>query len=115
MVISPLLIRPFKSTLSDLIFKTQAHLITKGKSLAQAETITNDLSQVILSQDGIDVWNVSGVTKPTDSELAAADTEGTKLQNNQRRIPTIVFEDDSFLVEPSDVELELKLKQLNYI
>ena len=39
----------------------------------------------------------------------------TKLQNNQRRIPTIVFEDDTFLVEPSDVELELKLKQLNYI
>ena len=33
----------------------------------------------------------------------------TKLQNNQRRIPTIVFEDDTFLVEPSDVELELKL------
>ena len=37
----------------------------------------------------------------------------TKLQNNQRRIPTIVFEDKTFLVEPSDVELELKLKQLN--
>ena len=68
--------------MADLIFKTQAHLIAKGKSLTQAETITNDLSQVILSQDGIDVWNVSGVTKPTDSELTAADTEGTKLQNN---------------------------------
>ena len=39
----------------------------------------------------------------------------TKLLNNQRRIPTIVFEDDTFLVEPSDVELESKLKQLNYI
>ena len=25
----------------------------------------------------------------------------TNLQNNQRRIPTIVFEDGSFLVEPS--------------
>ena len=37
------------------------------------------------------------------------------LQVNQRRIPTIVFEDDSFLVEPSDVELENKLKELNYI
>jgi hypothetical protein len=68
--------------MADLIFKVQAHLITKGKSLTQAETITNDLGQVILSQDGIDVWNVSGVTKPTDSELTAANTEGTKLQNN---------------------------------
>ena len=37
------------------------------------------------------------------------------LQINQRRIPTIVFDDDSFLVEPSDVELENKLKELKYI
>jgi glutaredoxin len=37
------------------------------------------------------------------------------LQLNQRRIPTIVFEDESFLVEPSDVELENKLKELKYI
>ena len=37
------------------------------------------------------------------------------LQVNQRRIPTIVFDDGSFLVEPSDVELENKLKELNYI
>ena len=37
------------------------------------------------------------------------------LQVNQRRIPTIVFEDKSFLVEPSDVELENKLIELKYI
>ena len=37
------------------------------------------------------------------------------LQINQRRIPTIVFDDDSFLVEPSDVDLEKKLKELKYI
>jgi len=37
------------------------------------------------------------------------------LQVNQRRIPTIVFDDESFLVEPSDVELEKKLKELKYI
>ena len=39
----------------------------------------------------------------------------TNLQNNQRRIPTIVFEDGSFLVEPSDPELHLKLEQLNFL
>ena len=39
----------------------------------------------------------------------------TNLQNNQRRIPTIVFEDSSFLVEPSDPELHSKLEQLNYL
>ena len=37
------------------------------------------------------------------------------LQANQRRIPTIVFDDGSFLVEPSDIDLEKKLKELNYI
>ena len=37
------------------------------------------------------------------------------LQVNQRRIPTIVFNDGSFLVEPSDIDLENKLKELNYI
>jgi glutaredoxin len=39
----------------------------------------------------------------------------TNLQNNQRRIPTIVFEDGSFLVEPTDPELHSKLEQLNYL
>ena len=39
----------------------------------------------------------------------------TNLQNNQRRIPTIVFEDGSFLVEPSDPELHSKLVQLNFL
>ena len=37
------------------------------------------------------------------------------LQVNQRRIPTIVFDDGSFLVEPSDIDLENKLKELDYI
>jgi glutaredoxin len=39
----------------------------------------------------------------------------TKLQNNQRRIPTIVFEDGSFLVEPSDPQLYSKLEELNLL
>ena len=68
--------------MADLNYQVQAHLISKGKSLTEAETITEDMNQVMLSQDGIDVWNVSGITKPTDSELTAADTEGTKIQNN---------------------------------
>tara|TARA_B100001996_G_scaffold308303_1_gene249784 strand:- start:1047 stop:1301 length:255 start_codon:yes stop_codon:yes gene_type:complete len=37
------------------------------------------------------------------------------LQVNQRRIPTIVFDDESFLVEPTDIELENKLKSLKYL
>ena len=39
----------------------------------------------------------------------------TNLQNNQRRIPTIFFDDGSFLVEPSDPELHSKLEELNLL
>lgn len=39
----------------------------------------------------------------------------TKLQKNQRRIPTIVFSDYSFLVEPNDLELHSKLKELGIV
>ena len=35
-----------------------------------------------------------------------------KIQNQNPRIPTIVFEDGSFLVEPSDVELTNKIYSL---
>ena len=37
-----------------------------------------------------------------------------KLQNGLRKIPLIVFEDDSFLVEPSDEELTLKIKECTF-
>ena len=53
--------------------------------------------------------NVSFTEINVDKDLEA--NEFIKvLQNQQRRIPTIVFEDGSFLVEPSDPELEQKLK-----
>jgi len=38
-----------------------------------------------------------------------------ELQNGARRIPTIVFPDDTFLVEPTDIELGDKLKDLGTI
>jgi glutaredoxin len=58
--------------------------------------------------------NVSFTEINVDKDLEA--NEYIKvLQNQQRRIPTIVFEDGSFLVEPSDPELEQKLKDLNLI
>ena len=38
-----------------------------------------------------------------------------ELQNGARRIPTIVFPDDTFLVEPTDIELRDKLKDLGTI
>ena len=72
--------------MASLSFQVEAHLISKGKSAEDAATITADASHVVLQNDGagdyINTWLVPGITKPTDSELTAADTEGTKLQNN---------------------------------
>ena len=38
-----------------------------------------------------------------------------ELQNGARRIPTIVFPDDTFLVEPSDNQLIVKLQDLGVV
>ena len=38
-----------------------------------------------------------------------------ELQNGARRIPTIVFPDDTFLVEPSDNQLKVKLQDLGVV
>ena len=38
-----------------------------------------------------------------------------ELQNGARRIPTIVFPDDTFLVEPSDNVLQAKLQDLGAV
>mgnify|MGYP000706840110 FL=1 len=66
------------------------------------------------SKDLLKKHNVSFTEINVDKDLEA--NEFIKvLQNQQRRIPTIVFEDGSFLVEPSDPELEQKLKNLNLI
>ncbi|MDQ7809577.1 hypothetical protein Q5425_38130 [Amycolatopsis sp. A133] len=40
---------------------------------------------------------------------AAAERRVRELQDGARRIPTIVWEDGSFLVEPSDAELSGRL------
>ena len=38
-----------------------------------------------------------------------------ELQNGARRIPTIVFPDDTFLVEPSDNQLQEKLQDFGAV
>ena len=69
------------------------------------------------------VWRLCKVKKSFD-KLGIAFTEvdidydkegfeiAKKIQNQNPRIPTIVFEDGSFLVEPSDVELTNKINSI---
>ena len=64
-------------------YKTKAYLISKGKTEAEADAYF-DNSTIEISYDKFDVWKVSGISQPTDSELAALDLEGDKLYTSNR-------------------------------
>lgn len=60
-------------------------------------------SRELLDREGVDY---SYVDVEAD---AAAEARVRELQDGARRIPTIVWEDGTFLVEPSDDELSARL------
>ena len=66
--------------MDNLYYKTKLYLEANSKTEAEFD------SNIILQNDGsgdyIKTWNVSGVTKPTDSQLNALATNATKEYNN---------------------------------
>ena len=73
--------------MADLYWKVKAYLESKGKTESEIGLATKLQSPNVQlvnegSEDIIKVWKVSGVTKPTDSELNALDAQATKDQNN---------------------------------
>ena len=75
--------------MADLYWKVKAYLESKGKNESEIGMATKQTSPNVQlvnegSGDIIKVWNVSGVTKPTDSELNAVDAQATKEYNNNR-------------------------------
>ncbi|MBE8520829.1 NrdH-redoxin [Amycolatopsis sp. H6(2020)] len=60
-------------------------------------------SRALLDREGVEY---SYVDVEADAE---AERRVRELQDGTRRIPTIVWEDGSFLVEPSDAELSGRL------
>ena len=70
-----------------------ASLATKVKLYCEANSKTVDFTKDVLLQDDSDgkgpyikEWNISGLDKPTDSQLAAQETAGnTEETNNQVR------------------------------
>ena len=65
---------------TNLYYKTKLYLEANSKTEAEFD------SNILLQDDGsgayIKTWNVSGVTKPTDSQLNALATNATKELNN---------------------------------
>ena len=68
--------------MASLYWKVKAYLEANSKT--DEEFKNNILLQNDGSGDYIKIWNVSGLSKPTDSQLTSADTQATKDYNNNR-------------------------------
>jgi len=70
--------------MSNLATKVQLYLEANGKDF----NTEFDAGKVEVRDDGsgaaIHTWNVDGLTKPTDSQLDALDTDATKSENNAK-------------------------------
>ena len=71
--------------MDNLYYKVKLYLEANGKTEAEFSRV-NGVCNVTLQNDGsgdyIKTWSVSGVTKPTDSQLNALATNATKENNN---------------------------------
>ena len=71
--------------MDNLYYKVKLYLEANGKTEAEFNRV-NGVCNVTLQNDGsgdyIKTWNVSGVSKPTDSQLNALATNATKEYNN---------------------------------
>ena len=72
--------------MDNLYYKVKLYLEANGKTEAEFNRV-NGVCNVTLQNDGsgdyIKVWNVSGVAKPTDSQLNSYETAGNTDQTNQ--------------------------------
>jgi len=66
--------------MGNLYYKVKLYLEANGKT--ESEFTNNIMLENDGSGDNIKIWNVSGVTKPTDSQLDALNTNATKEYNN---------------------------------
>jgi|TARA_R100001440_G_C2435521_1_gene105204 hypothetical protein len=68
--------------MASLYWKVKTYLEANSKTESEFD------SNIILRNDGsgdyIHTWSVSGLNKPTDSQLTSADTQATKDYNNSR-------------------------------
>lgn len=73
----------------QLYTKVKLYLEANGKTESELELFTGTVK---LQNDGagdyISEWNVSGLTKPTDEQLNALESEATTLENNNKVIAT---------------------------
>ena len=70
--------------MASLPNQCRQYLMNKGKTLNEATAILDDLKQINLQDDGtgayIKIWNVTDIDKPSNSDLAAVDSDANKLE-----------------------------------
>jgi hypothetical protein len=84
--------------MDNLYYKVKLYLEANGKTESEFDSnieLRNDSNG---NGDYIKTWSVSGVAKPTDSQLNALESEATKLENNakidlKRRTEYLPFKD----------------------
>ena len=68
--------------------KVRSYLMSKGKTETEVSELFKGQTKLVLQNDGsgsyIKTWDVSGITKPTDSELNAVETEADKWEANHK-------------------------------
>ena len=73
--------------MADLSNQIKAFLIEKGKTEDEVDTLF-DTEKILLINDGtntvIKAWTVSGILKPTISDMTAYDTAATALENTYK-------------------------------
>ena len=68
--------------MSNFYYKVKLYLEANGKTESEIDLDGNVQLKNEGSGDYISIWNVSGVNKPTDSQLNALDSNATKELNN---------------------------------
>ena len=75
--------------MADLSNQIKAFLIEKGKTENEVDTLFNT-GKILLENNGtstsIKTWTVSGISKPTISDMTAYDTAATALENTYKVI-----------------------------
>jgi len=66
--------------MANLYYKVKLYLEANGKT--ESEFDSNIELENIGAGDYVKIWNVSGVSKPTDSQLNSYDSNATKELNN---------------------------------
>ena len=77
--------------MAELYWKVKSYLESNGKT---KDEFTNNKVRLRNDSDGngdyIEVWDVDGLSKPTDEQLTVADTQATTDFNNNRTRKTSI-------------------------